>query len=248
MSWLLFYILVLAYPFLYIYIWKRIKNWSHRLILWGLLSIAAVAYCWDYFYIEREHERMCQAEGGLKVFIQPEKTDRVRYMWRGATKMDAEGVFNWYFPHARVVEIMTENRSTDGRILNSFVAYTAVPKTEAPRPVEWYKELPYVLNIQPLDQIDPNVYEISKKSTSGKYYWRQDLLLTRNGQMYARYTTFEHYWTGIRYPDGVPRWRCPNIWGLAAPPDNSKATLNKRAEQKNPDGVLRSLIFEFPKY
>ena len=46
---------------------KRNDNWPHRFILWGLVTVPAVVYCWDYFYIQIEHERMCKAEAGLKV-------------------------------------------------------------------------------------------------------------------------------------------------------------------------------------
>lgn len=190
---------------------------------------------------------MCKAEGGLKVFIQPEKTDRVRYVWDTAGKMDAEGTFQTYFPQARVVEAMTEERGFDGRRLNRFDTYTAVPKTNPPISVNPNKESPYVLSIHPLEYRDPNVYEISKKTTEGKNHRREDMSLSRNGQLYARHSTFVHYWNGIRYPDAVPHWRCPDTWGMTPPKEASKASRDRWLEQSDPLGALRSLIVEFPK-
>lgn len=244
MSWLLFYILVLAYPFLYFLIWKRNDNWQHRFIFWGLVTVPAVVYCWDYFYIQIEHERMCKAEAGLKVFIQPEKTDRVRFVGGSYGKSMAESTFFFYFPQARVVDAMTEERGPDGRRLSRFDTYTATPKTNPPMTVDPWKELPYEMTIAPLQSPDPMVYEIREETTNGKHYRREDWFLRKNGQLYARYTTFVHYWTGIQYPDTVPHWRCPDTNGPGVPPkDNPGAPQDKWIRAPSPDKAIQALIF-----
>ena len=245
MSWLLFYVLALAYPFLYFQIWKRYDNWQYRFVLWGLVTVPAVVYCWDYFVIKLDHQRMCKAEAGLKVFIEPEKTDRVRFVDERNGKTQAEGTFQAYFPQARVVEAMTEERGPDGRRLSRFDTYTATPKTNPPMTVDPWKELPYEMTIALLQSSDPMVYAINEQTTDGKHFRREDVLLSKNGQLYARYTTFIHYWTGIRYPDTVPHWRCPDTNGPGEPPrDNPDAPQEKWIRPPFPDEAIQNLIFK----
>lgn len=209
MNWLLFFLLEGLYVVAFFVIWKRCTSWKRRFQFWSLLSIPAILYCWDFFAIQIEHERMCKAEAGFKVFIQPEKVDRVRFVTDSYSEAWIDSAFD-YFPQARVVERMTKERDSKGNLLQRYDAYTASPNPNAGKPmkVSPWKERPYVVSITPVVSPDPSLYEISKRESEGKHYYRTETLLSKNGQIYAKHTELRHWWGGIQYPDAVPHWRC----------------------------------------
>lgn len=162
MNWLLFFLLEGLYLVAFFVIWKRCTSWKRRFQYWSLLSIPAILYCWDYFAIQIEHEQMCKAEAGFKVFIQPDKADRVRFVTDSYSEAWVESAFV-YFPQARVVERMTRERDSKGNLLQRYDAYTASPNPNVGKPmkVSPWKERPYIVSIAPVVSPDPSVYEIS---------------------------------------------------------------------------------------
>ena len=213
MSWILFYVLAALHPVAFMAIGWYSKTWGMRLLLWAMLPMPAVLYCWDYFEIKKDHERMCSSVGGLRVLVQPEKVDRVRLLGVEFRNLGAaQGVLNRHYPTIRVVESMRGVYDGTAVNENQYVAYTLVPNPAAglPMPKDPWKEPRFIVEQSQIATLDPNVYEISHKELSTHRSATKETVLSRQGKTYARYTEIVHWWTGIRYPDAVPTWRCPD--------------------------------------
>ncbi len=212
MSWLLFYLLAALHPVAFLVIAWKCETWRQRLLLWALLPLPAVLYCWDYFVIKNEHVQMCAADAGLKVFVQPEKTDRVRFMGVGFRNQGAaKAALDYYYPRIKLAEsIAGEWDGTDGKG-QPYVAYTKVPNPKAGLPMDKdpWKEPALTFAQTTLTLLDPNIYEISQREVSVPGRSVKETVLSKQGKAYAKYTEIVHWWAGIRYPDAVPTWRCP---------------------------------------
>lgn len=245
MSWLLFYLLAALHPVAFLVIAWKCNTWKLRFILWALLPLPAIWYCWDYFAIKNEHEQMCAAEGGLKVLIQPEKVDRVRFVGDSYDKIDAEGTFQVYFPQAKVVEVRTEERGSNGYRLQRYDSYTASANPNVGKPMTKFPwvERPYIIAITPIEALDSSVYEISKRESEGNHYYRTETILSKGGQIYAKYTELRHWWGGIQYPDAVPHWRCPEHV-LAPPKNNPNAPREEWGYPLSAEIQFQNLLFK----
>lgn len=213
MSWLLFFLLAALHPVAFIVIGVKSKSWKMRFLLWALLPLPAVVYCWDYFVIEREHEQMCAAEGGLKVLIQPEKADRLRLVGEDYRSSNAMGLLEKNFPQLQLVESMTVEQDRRGKKSQYYVAYTAEPNPRAGQQSLTHaadKEGPYIYPGSRVASLDANVYEISVHESKISHGRSEETRLSKDGKIYAKYTELVHWWTGIQYPDALPTWRCPD--------------------------------------
>jgi hypothetical protein len=75
---LILWVIIIGYPALFVWAYKKNKTWQTRLVWCGLLSVPLVAHFWDYPVIYYRHQQACAADGGLRVFVQPERVDRVQ--------------------------------------------------------------------------------------------------------------------------------------------------------------------------
>lgn len=246
MSWLLFYLLAALHPVAFIVIGLASKTWRQRLVLWALLPIPAIFYCWNYFVIENEHERMCAAEGGLKVLIQPEKVDRVRFLGVGLRdRSAARAALDNYYPRIQIAESLAgEWDGTDGKG-QPYVAYTKVPNPNAGLPMKRdpWKEPPLTFAQTTLDALDPDIYEISQRETTVPSRTIKETFLSKQGKVYAKHTELVHWWAGIRYPDSVPTWRCPEQ-KKSPPKDKPNAPYEKWNYPVPADEQLIQLILK----
>lgn len=244
MSWLLFYILVALYPVAFFIIWKICDTWRWRLSLWGVMALAAIWYCLPYYQIKNEHAKMCAAVGGLKVLIQPEKVDRVR--WVGEiTEGSAKSILKKYYPQVKVVEALTEKRGPDGRLLGYYEAYTATPNPKAGQQEKGQvAEGKFNFAMSKVEKLDPDVYEISKLESEIPHGTKTELTLSKSKKTYARHTKLVHWWTGIQYPDALPTWRCPDTNSKSPPNGDATAPEEKWAYPPFGDDQILDLIFK----
>lgn len=213
MSWLLFYLLAAMFTVALIVIGFKSKTWRARLSLWVLLTLPVTWYCWDYFAIKREHERMCAAEGGLRVLIQPEKADRVRLVGDSYNAEDAKTLLWMFFPQLQIVQFMHGERDGSGKKARDFIAITAKPNPRAGQQSMTHaadKEGRYIFPELKVESPDPTVFEIGVHELNISHGTSKETRLSRGGTVYAKYTEFVHWWTGIQYPDALPTWRCPD--------------------------------------
>lgn len=212
MSWLFFYLLAAFHLVVFVVIGLKADTWMKRMLLWAFLSIPAGIYCSDYFLIEREHQQLCALEGGLRVLSEPEKVDRVRLVGDRYRAASAHAALEYGSPVVRIVEVMTEQRGANGARLHDYVAYSASPNPKGGMPLDHapWKEPELLFSEQSVESVDTRMYEISEHESTISHGTRKETRLIRNGKVYAKYTEFVHWWTGVQYPDALPTWRCPD--------------------------------------
>lgn len=245
MSWLLFYLLAALHPVAFLVIARKCNTWKLRFILWALLPLPAIWYCWDYFAIKNEHEQMCAAEGGLKVLIQPEKVDRVRLL--GVELRDASrSLQSDFYPRLQAVEALAgKYDGTDGRG-QPYVEYSSVPNPRAgerlPHP-PWKEPKFVVSEARVIEHLDPLVYEISVREVHTPYRSTvTETLLSKQGKVYAKYSEIVHWWAGIQYPDAVPTWRCPGMRNR--PPTDEPNAPKEKWDYVPPYNQLTELLLK----
>lgn len=228
MSWLLFYLLGGLYVVAFILVGLRDQPWHRCLLIWALMSIPAVWYCWDYSVIKSEHAKLCAAQGGLKVLIQPEKVDRVRFVGE-TSEGTARGTLETYYPRITLVEAVTEDRGGTGYRLDYHDVHTATPNPRIGQPMEKHpwKEPSYVIRKARVSSFDPTMYEISVQESKIPHGTKTETYLGKGGKVYAKHTKFVHWWTGIQYPDALPTWRCPDTNRKSPPRDDPKVTQDR---------------------
>ncbi len=228
MSWLLFYLLAALHPVAFIVIGLASKTWRQRLVLWALLPIPAVFYCWDYFVIESEHEQMCAAEGGLKVLIQPEKVDRVRLVG-DRFRHSSMDMLEAYYPRLKVVEgLQAKEVDANGRPLTYYVSYTATPNPKVGQSEKGSRpEGKLIFSATRVEVLVPDLYEFSEQEFEIPHGTKTEMTLSKGGKVYAKHTDLVHWWTGIRYPDALPTWRCPDRSQKVPPKDEPYAPHDK---------------------
>jgi hypothetical protein len=247
MSWLLFYLLAALFPVAFIVIGFKSKTWRARLLLWALLALPAVWYCWDYFAIKREHEQMCAMEGALRVLIQPEKADRVRLVGDSFVALSAHAMLEVYYPKLKLVESRSgEWDSRNNRRQEGYLAYTVAPNPRVGQKSLTHaadKEGPYVFPESKVESLDASIYEISEHESKISHGTRKETRLSRSGTVYAKYTELVHWWTGIQYPDALPTWRCPEQ-KRSPPKDDPNAPQERWHYPPSPKKVLVELILK----
>jgi hypothetical protein len=245
MNWLFFYLLAALHPVAFVLIGLFGKTWRNRLLLWALLPLPALMYCWDYWVIKHEHAQMCAAEGGLKVLIQPEKVDRVRIKG-DVFPVSPAATLEQYHPQVKVVEALTVKRDPmTGRPLQYYEAYTATPN---PKAGQWITGTPQegklLFPSTRVDVLDPSMFELSKAESKVAHGTKTELILSKGDKVYAKHTEFVHWWTGIQYPDALPTWRCPNVGRLSPPLDDLSAPRERWAATPFASEALLDLILK----
>jgi hypothetical protein len=244
MSWLLFYILVALYPVAVFIIWKICDTWRWRLLLWGVMALAAIWYCLPYYQIKNEHTKMCAAMGGLKVLIQPEKVDRVRLTGQ-ISGISAQSILGKHYPQVKVVEALTEKRGPDGRLLGYYEAYTATANPKVGQQQKGQvEEGKFIYATQKVEKLDPDTYEIGKLESEIPHGTKTETSLSKDGKVYAKHTALVHWWTGIQYPDALPTWRCPDTNRKSPPNGDINAPKERWAYPPFSGEYITDLIFK----
>ncbi len=245
MNWLAFYLLAALHPVVFVFIARADITWTRRIFLWTAMLIPGTLYCWDYFAIQKEHERMCAEESGLRVYIQPEKMDRVRIVG-DAREFSPKYILEKYYSKVRIVEALTEKTAPiTGKPLQYYEAYTATPN---PKAGQWVKgslqEEKYLFLSTRLEALDGNVYELSKREAKIPHGLRTELILSKGGKIYAQHNQISHWWAGIKYPDAVPSWLCPDTNTRSPPKEEPNANYENWDYPLFPSDVMSDLIFK----
>jgi hypothetical protein len=244
MNWLLFYVVAALHAVVFVLIGIFGRSWPQRLLLWIVLPLPAVWYCWDYFAIKRQHAEMCSEVAGVRVVVQPERTDRVRLVGRKFA-YDAKSILESYYPRAQVIEAVTEERDSRGAPLENYVSYVgkANPKVGSATDKFPTFEPKAVISRSSLDAPTPGVFEISEQESQIPNGTKTETRLTKDGRLYAIHTTLVHWWTGIRYPDALPTWRCPDTNKPIPVEGNGGQSQAARTYPKFAHTQLLNLIF-----
>ncbi len=215
MNWLLAYLLLFLNLALLVFVGIYAKSWKSRIFGGMLLILPVPLYliATGYFTAYYQHVRDCKADGGLKVFIQPEKVEsfRLRLESGSSGESAAHSYLHKFYPHIKQVEALGEAIES---ILkpNQFYSYSIISTSTSDRSSNWENE--WKFNKTPLIASSEDIYVISEhREDNGannkvtKYEWR----LTRNNKLYAKVTDYSHMWRGIQYPDAIPSWSCSDV-------------------------------------
>ena len=195
-------LLILTGLYLWFGVWlcKKFSSWPGRIALTVLMSSPALYWIGSYQYVKYEHEQACARDGGLKVLIQPEKVGRIRL--DPDSGWSAQDLLFQYSPRLEVVEAWDgeyDGSGTGGKTGHLF-AYSPDPATSVLPKRNWK------FNKVPLAEFTPGLYVLTEISKIESNLTTTTLQLTRNGQVYARWTKFHHYWT--RNPGMPIGWQC----------------------------------------
>lgn len=187
------------YIALLIWAGRKIKRWPGRIA--GLLVLLSPVIYWigSYQYVQYRHEQDCAREGGLRVFIQPEKTDRIRLDMNSYGADDhAEFLLKNLYPKLVVVEAWDGKSTGDGR--SGYFSYSIDAVTVALPKKDWK----YIK--KPLAEPTVGLYVLSESSQFKNEIEKTTTVLSRNGNTVASWTKFYHYWSR----NGAMNigWRC----------------------------------------
>lgn len=210
MPWILAYLILFTIIILAVSVpfWKG-ATWRSSLFRWFLLFSPVAIFMWDYPITYYRHVQDCKVEGGLKVYIQPEKVDEVQMGIQHFARVSvAEGLLKDYHPRLKKVEVGDGyyNNEKHQKDYKKYIV-TVEKTTKHPYKNDWE------FNRETVPEFSSGMYIISKingydKATHrSKSQWR----LTKNGKLYATITTFVHSWPKIQYPDAVPAWGCERV-------------------------------------
>lgn len=208
-------LMVIAILYLVLLAWVgfKLKRWPTRIAVLLVMLSPLIYWVGSYQYVQYVHNRACAREGGLKVFIQPESSDRIR-LDSDTLGSGAESLLHKFSPQLAVVEAWDGKYNGQGKKTGYF-AYSIDPATTAFPKKDWkFTKVPlaeptaglYVLS-QEIDFKDPH-----KQSTK----WE----LRRTGKLYASWTLLYYLWsTNSAVPIG---WQCfgpsSSEWQKSDPP------------------------------
>ena len=184
---------------------KKLTTWVARIVVVLLFFSPAIYVVWTYQAIKHEHQAACAREGGLKVFIQPEKVDRVQLAMESFNKRDATGLLREFSPRLSMVEAWDGNFNGKGKRTGYF-SYTLDPATTALPKKDWkFAEVP-------LSQPTEGMYVLSRSDQSdvgpdgGGHRYKTIDSLKRDGKLYASWTMLQYFWS---HNPGLPiGWTC----------------------------------------
>lgn len=209
MTWVLAYLLIaiLIVPAYQIAFEEGI-TWKSRLTRWFLLALPVPLYMLmtGYFTTYYQHIEDCDTDGGLKVFIQPEKSDglQVRAPNSSYGETMAKGILYENYPAIRFVEATGRLRDSV-RNPGVFFTYSISSTNNSKKANDW------TYSKKPLASPSGNLYVLTRSVDRDKNRTKYEWKLTKNNQLYAKFTDFRHSWSnGIRYPDaaGGESWSC----------------------------------------
>ena len=222
MSWLLVYLMALAYPFLIgLLLWK-LRPWRWALLSSAIVLLPAVVFMWPYFKIKNEHERLCALDGGLRILKQPDRADSVRiYLskYEALDQWEADLYIRSYAPKLRYLELHLSEEKEQDELRKPVEKRKPVSWVYTYQPNPRYKELPpnvrngssryMAVPVPDMPSLQGVVYEFKEKEEKIPNGVRTVMELSRNGEVYARSIYYRHIWSGIKYPDAVEDFRCP---------------------------------------
>lgn len=178
----------------------KTRTWKRRAIGWGVLAIPLVLWLWDLPIIKVNHYLACKREGGLKVYIQPEKTDRVRLdgdqQLFNYDDVDAKYVLQKFYPMVKFVEA----KETSGINKEQYFEYTVDSRSLSKGRND------YTLIKKALVNEDKHVYILTKRYQKKTHLTKKQVALFRDGNLYATWTTVTSSWNSsgfIRHG-----WQC----------------------------------------
>ena len=195
-----FLVLVVVYAGLLLLVGFKLKSWTARITAWLVLLSPPGYWLWTYQAIQYEHKQACARDGGLKVFIQPEKADRIQLDRDSFSDASAKGLLDYYSPRLVLVEASDGNFNGRGQ-RDGYFAYSPEPATTALPKKDW------VFNKVPLDQPSSDMYVLTDSHQTDDGHRNKTITtLTRNGKLYASWVSLQYMWsTNGGAPIG---WRC----------------------------------------
>ncbi|MDI1338222.1 hypothetical protein [Polaromonas sp.] len=190
------FILTALYVVFGVWLCKKLKSWPARIAVALLMVSPAIYWVGTYQYVKYQHKAACARDGGLKVLIQPEKADRIRLDANSfSAESSAHDFLRSYSPRLAEVEAwngtykdLTQTRAQT----KDYYAYSIDPAATALEKKDWkFNKFNKVL----LGKPTPGLYVLSRtdkiESDVDTTTWK----LERNGQLYATWTSFYHYWS-----------------------------------------------------
>lgn len=198
-------LLIIAALYIALMVWvsRKFQTWPARMAVVLVMLSPVLYWVGSYQYVHYRHEQDCAREGGLKVFIQPEKADRIRIGPEGFSGVEnAEGFLKRYFPRLALVEVWDGHYDGSGTGKKIGLFSTALdPATTTLPKKDW------TLIKSPLSEFTSGLYVLSVEHASEKKYIDKTITtLKRNGQLYATWTSLKHMWSNN---GAVPiGWHC----------------------------------------
>lgn len=175
------------YAALLIWVGRKLKTWPTRIVVLLVLLSPVIYGVGSYQYVHYRHEQDCAREGGLKVLIQPEKADRIRLDADHFDEAHARGLLYRHSPDLVMVEAWDGNYTAKGK--TGYFAYAPDVATTALT----NKERKYIKT--PLVEPTEGLYVLSESSPLVDEVKTTTWTLSRNGQVYATWTMFYHFWS-----------------------------------------------------
>ncbi|MES2243543.1 MAG: hypothetical protein V4639_11760 [Pseudomonadota bacterium] len=194
------FILTILYVGFGVWVCKKLKSWPARITVALLMISPAIYWVGTYQYVKYEHKAVCARDGGLKVLIQPEKADRIQLKADSyLSESTARDLLFQYPPRLAVVEAWDGEYNGNGKRSGYFSYFLDAASTTLPRK-NWE------VNKVPLAELTTGLYVLSETTKIESDFTKTTWKLERNGQLYATWTKFHHYWT--RNPGMPIGWQC----------------------------------------
>ena len=193
--------LAVLYMGLLVWVSRKLKSWPARIAVLLVLLSPVIYWVGTYQYVQYEHKQACTRDGGLKVLIQPEKADRIQLNPDSFKESAAQDLLFQYSPRLAVVEAWEGkfDGSGTGRKVGYF-AYSLDPATTSLPKKDWK------FNKVSLAESTTGLYVLSESAKVENNLTTTTWKLERNGQLYATWTMYHHYWT--RNPGMPIGWQC----------------------------------------
>jgi hypothetical protein len=197
-------LLVFAALYMALLVWlcRKLKNWPTSIAVTLLMLSPVIYWIGTYQYVQYEHKVACERDGGLKVLIEPEKADRIQLDPDSFDEGYAKGFLRMYSPQLAVVEAWDGEYTGKGQKTGYFV-YSMDPATTALEKKNWQFNK---FNKVPLAEATSGTYVLRKAAKIDSDLTATRWTLERNGQVYATWTSFYHYWS--KNPGMPIGWQC----------------------------------------
>lgn len=193
-------VIAILYFVLLVWVGFKLKRWPTRISVLVVMLSPLIYWVGSYQYIHYEHKQACAREGGLKVFIPPEKADRIRLDMDSLGGADrAEFLLEKLHPKLTTVEAWDRKYNGKGQ-KTGYYAFSLDPATTALPKKDWK----FVKT--PLDAPTAGLYVLSESTSLTDVIEKTTTTLSRNSQQIATWTKFYHYWSR----NGAMNigWRC----------------------------------------
>jgi hypothetical protein len=205
MNFLLFYLFVIVTVVaVLITILNVTITFKTRLKWVAIFSLPLILYAWDYPLVAYNIQRDCLNEGGIKIFISPEKVHRIKLAeknYLGSRKSTAESLLMRFYPDLQEVFYFDDRGKNKGKHFSVKVKKSA----------ESHREKGWELSVVEMSPPDNDIYILKREHVFDKKTHRSTdvFSLINNGKIYATITSLSQSWPKIRYPGGdTPVWTC----------------------------------------